>query len=368
VRVLWLIKGLGAGGAERLVVQSAQRRDRSVVDPRVAYLLRHKSALLPELEKADIAPSCLGARASWDPRWIVGLRRLCRAERFDVVHSHSPITTIGARIALRSLPGRDRPRLITTEHNVWDSHARATRRADAATARGDEIHLAVSEAVRASMPVRLRSTTRVIQYGVDVDAVRAAAPSREAGRRALGVGPDEVLIGTVANLRTTKGYPDLLVAAAKVLANGSDMRFVALGQGPMEQELREQADRLGLGERFRFLGYRPDAVDVMAAFDIFCLPSRHEGLPVALMEALVLGIPVVATDVGGTGEIVTDGREAVLVPPGDPERLAAALIALVGDPERRRQMATAGRSRGDDLDVGRAIREVEAVYREQGAR
>jgi glycosyltransferase involved in cell wall biosynthesis len=372
VRVLWLIKGLGAGGAERLVLHSAQRRDRNVVDPRVAYLLRHKSALLPELEQADIAASCLGARASWDPRWIVGLRRLCRAERFDVVHSHSPITTIGARIALRSLPRRVRPRLVTTEHNVWDSHATATRRADAATARGDEIHLAVSEAVRDSMPERLRAKTRVIQYGVDVEAVQAAAPGREAGRRALGVGPDEVLIGTVANLRATKGYPDLLVAAAKVLANGSpnasDVRFVALGQGPMEQELREQAARLGLGDRFRFLGYRPDAVEVMAAFDIFCLPSLHEGLPVALMEALVLGIPVVATDVGGTGEIVTDGRDAVLVPPGDPERLAAALIALVGDPERRRRIGAAGRTRGEDLDVGRAIREVEAVYREGGGR
>ncbi|MDQ1385878.1 MAG: hypothetical protein QOG65_3257 [Actinomycetota bacterium] len=364
-RVLWLIKGLGAGGAERLVVHSARRRDRNVVKPQVAYLLAHKRALLGELAETEVSATCLGARASWDPRWIVGLRRLCRAERFDVVHSHSPITTIGARIALRSIPRRDRPRLVTTEHNVWASHAAVTRRADAATARGDEVHLAVSEAVRASMPDRLRSSTRVIQYGVDVAAIRAAAPGRDEVRRSLGVASDQVLIGTVANLRATKGYPDLLAAAAKVLPRTTGVRFVALGQGPMQQALHEQAARLGLGERFRFLGYRSDAIAVMAAFDIFCLASLHEGLPVALMEALVLGIPVVATDVGGTGEIVTDGREAVLVPAGEPDRLAAALIALVDDPARRREMAAAAHTRGDALDVGRAIRDVEAVYREE---
>jgi glycosyltransferase involved in cell wall biosynthesis len=290
---------------------------------------------------------------------------MLRAERFDVVHSHSPITTIGARIALRTIPHRDRPRLVTTEHNVWDSHAPATRRADAATARGDEIHLAVSEAVRASMPARLRSSTRVIQYGVDVAAVRAAAPGRDEVRRSLGVAPHEVLIGTVANLRATKGYPDLLAAAAQVIARTTGVRFVALGQGPMRQELLDQTDRLGLGDCFRFLGYRSDAVEVMAAFDIFCLASLHEGLPVALMEALVLGIPVVATDAGGTGEIVTDGREGVLVSPAAPDQLAAALVALVNDPARRLAMAAAARTRGDALDVGRAIRDVEAVYREE---
>jgi glycosyltransferase involved in cell wall biosynthesis len=183
-------------------------------------------------------------------------------------------------------------------------------------------------------------------------------------RRSLGIASDEVLIGTVANLRVTKGYPDLLAAAAKVLHRSTGVRFVALGQGPMQQALHEQAAKLGLGEHFRFLGYRSDAVDVMAAFDVFCLASRHEGLPVALMEALVLGIPVVATDVGGTAEIVTDGREAVLVPAGEPDRLAAALTALVDDPARRREMAAAAHARGDALDVGRAIRDVEAVYRE----
>ena len=132
----------------------------------------------------------------------------------------------------------------------------------------------------------------------------------------------------------------------------------------MESELHDLAAQLGLGDRFRFLGYRSDAVEVMAGFDVFCLASHHEGLPIALMEALVLGLPVVATRVGGIAEIVTDGREAILVPPGKPESLADALLALVDDPARRLEMAARARTRGDTLEVTGAVRAVEAVYRE----
>jgi glycosyltransferase involved in cell wall biosynthesis len=101
----------------------------------------------------------------------------------------------------------------------------------------------------------------------------------------------------------------------------------------------------------------------MSAFDIFCLASHHEGLPIALMEALVLGLPVVATDVGGIAELVTDGRDAVLVPAGEARRLADALTALARDPARRAEMSCRARVRGDSLDAVPAIREVEALYR-----
>jgi glycosyltransferase involved in cell wall biosynthesis len=139
---------------------------------------------------------------------------------------------------------------------------------------------------------------------------------------------------------------------------------VAVGRGPLEHELRDQAARLGLGDRFTFLGYREDALRVMSAFDVFCLPSHHEGLPVALMEALALGLPVVATRVGGVAEVVTDGEEAVLVPPSQPARLAGALVALARDPQRRALMAKAATVRSDAFDAPRSVHEVEAVYRE----
>ena len=362
--VLWLIKGLGAGGAERLLVEQARHRDPGLVAPAVAYLLPGKSDLAACVDAAGCRPiRCLGARSSWDPRWVFRLRRMLRSDHFDLIHIHSPLVAVGARLAVLTLPRSHRPRIVVTEHNVWASHAPLTRTADRLTAGRGEIHLAVSDAVQATLPPAIRARSRVVRYGIDTAAVRARA-ARPAARAELGAGADEIVIGTVANLRATKGYPDLLVAARRVVDRVPAARFVAAGRGPLETELREQQARLGLGDRFAFLGFRPDAVRVMSAFDVFCLPSHHEGLPVALMEALALGLPVVATRVGGVAELVTDGVDAVLVPAGEPAALADALVALAQDPARRAAMSRAACARADALDATAAVRAIEAVYRE----
>ena len=183
-------------------------------------------------------------------------------------------------------------------------------------------------------------------------------------RDSLGVPAGALVVGTVANLRVTKGYPDLLHAARTVLDALECVHFVSVGRGPLEPELRAMHAQLGLGDRFQLLGHRPDAVRVMSAFDVFCLPSHYEGLPVALMEAVALGLPVVATRVGGLAELVTDGREAVLVPPRRPEQLAEALLALLRDPSRRAEMSRCALQTAETLEIEHTVREVEAVYRE----
>jgi glycosyltransferase involved in cell wall biosynthesis len=231
-----------------------------------------------------------------------------------------------------------------------------------------EVHLAVSAAVLDSMPARLQAHSRVVRYGIDAAEVRRHAPDRAEVRRSLGIGADEVVIGTVANLRATKGYPDLLQAAATVIRETDSVRFISIGRGPLEGELRAQHTQLGLGGRFEFLGFRADAVHLMSAFDVFCLASHHEGLPIALMEALALGLPVVATRVGGIEEVVTDGREAVLVAPHRPDLLAAALLALIRDPDRRSEMAQRAWERGESLDAKSTVATIESVYREPATR
>jgi glycosyltransferase involved in cell wall biosynthesis len=362
IRVLWLIKGLGPGGAERLVVSSARQRS-DHIHAEVAFLLPHKQALVPELEALGVQPVCLGSARALDPRWLLRLRRRLRDAPVDIVHVHSPVAAVGARIVVRSLRRSEgRPRLVSTEHNVWSSHNRLTRIANAATSALDDAHLAVSNAVRDSMPRHLRSRTRVIQYGVELQRVRSARSARRSIREELGIDDDHLVIGTVANLRATKGYPDLLMAAKLVADQDDNVSFVAVGQGPMEAELHERHRALGLGNRFRFLGYRADACEVMAAFDIFCLASHHEGLPIALMEAMVLGLPSVATRVGGNAEIIADGDTGILVPPRQPGALAEALLALARDPDRRATMAPAASHRGDELGVEVAIGEIEKIY------
>jgi glycosyltransferase involved in cell wall biosynthesis len=363
LRILWLIKGLAVGGAERLLLLQAGARDRNLVSPTVAYLLPEQSNLVAALAREGVAAHCLGSRSRGDLRWTPALRRLLRDGDFDVVHVHSPLAAIGCRIVVGTLPQHRRPGIVVTEHNVWASHTRATRWADRLTQRRDEVHFAVSSAVRESLPSAVRSRTTVLRHGIDVEAVRSAASARTIMREELGIAPGELLVGTVANLRRTKGYPDLIRAARDVLDTVPNVRFVAVGQGPLERELRALACELGVGDRFELLGHRPDAVPVMSAFDVFCLPSRHEGLPISLMEALALGLPIVATRAGGIGELVSDGGEGLLAPPGRPDCLAHALIRVLRDDGRRSDMARCAYARGAGLGIGQTVNVIETAYR-----
>ena len=368
LRVLWLIKGLGAGGAEQLLVSVANARDRSIAEVDVAYLLPWKDAFAPALVEAGVRVTGLGVTNELDPRWALRLRRLMAEGHYDIVHAHSPYVAGFARLVARSFPPGKRPRVVTTEHNAGATFAFPTRVLNAVTSPLDDATLAVSQEVRDSMPGWRRRRTEVVVHGVDVAAVREAAGARTEMRAALGLEPDEVVIGTIANYREQKDYPTLLAAAADVIGRGLPVRFVAVGQGPLHDEIHARHDALGLGDRFLLLGHRPDAVHVLAACDVFCLSSKWEGLPVALMEALVLGLPVVATAVGGIMEAVANEREALLVRPGSPRELADALARVVADASLRASLARAARERGASFDITRATRRIEALYLEIAAR
>jgi glycosyltransferase involved in cell wall biosynthesis len=364
IRVLWLIKGLGPGGAERLLVSQAGAADLDEFAVSAAYLVPWKDHLVGELGALGVDAVCLDGERELDPRWAWRLRALVRERQIDVVHVHSPYVAAVTRLALRTLPRRHRPALVATEHNRWPRHAPATRLANRLTIGLDDADLAVSGDVRATMSPKVRERVEVVVHGVDLDGVRAQAAERDAVRAELGIGPDEIVIGTVANFRAEKGYDVLVDAAADAVARDARLRFVAVGQGPLEDEVRRRHREAGLGDRFLLTGYRDDAVRVMAAFDIFTLASRHEGLPVSLMDALALGLPVVATRVGGIPEAVDDGVEGLLVPSDDPAALADAYLALGTDDRRRRAMGAAAATRGSDFDIVVAARRIEDIYRE----
>ena len=364
IRVLWLIKGLGPGGAERLLTACAAVRDREAFDYRAAYLLPWKDRLVPELERHEVEVECLDVGDERDVRWARRLRSMLLEKPVDVVHAHSPYAAGIGRLVVRSLPRARRPGLVSTEHNAWSTFGRATRVLNAATSPLDDAVIAVSADVRDSIRGPARRRTEVLVHGVMLEQVRARGARREQAREELGVGPDEVLVATIANYVPKKDYPNLLEAARRVAQRDPSVRFCAVGQGPLERETHELRHRLGLEERVILTGYREDAVGVLAGADIFVLASRFEGLPVALMEALTLGLPVVATAVGGVPEAVDDGVEGLLVAPGRPDRLAKAIAELLGDRPRRKEMSDAARARSEDFDIARAVRRIEAIYRE----
>jgi glycosyltransferase involved in cell wall biosynthesis len=357
-RVLWLIKGLGPGGAERLLVESARFVDRDRFQVRAAYLLPWKDHLVTELEDGGVPVVCLGARRELDPGWVRGLRHLVRAGAIDLVHAHSPVPAIAARTALRG------PAVVTTEHNTWDRYRPVTRRVNALTFGRQRAAIAVSQEVARSFGQRTRPPVHVIANGVDVGRIRERAMPREAARDELGLPPDVPVVGAIGGLTAKKGFVFLVRAARRVLEAVPRARVVIVGLPIDDAPVRAAIAAEGLGEQVVLAGYRPEAARLLPAFDVFALPSLFEGMPVSLLEAMAAGLPSVASRVGGVPEVATDGVDALLVPPADEAELAAALVALLTDDARRSDMGAAARSTAERFSLEETVRRTQDVYDE----
>jgi glycosyltransferase involved in cell wall biosynthesis len=282
------------------------------------------------------------------------------------VHAHLPSAGVGARTAARRL-GAGRPAVVYTEHNTWDRYRGLTRRANARTFGWNDEVIAVSGAVASSIATHGVRVT-VIPNGVDAEGIRRAALPRAEARAALGVPDDAPVVGTVGGITAKKGHVGLVRAARAVIDTHPEACFVFVGLPIDPEPVQAEIARLGLGDAVVMAGYRPDAATLMPAFDVYCLPSRFEGMPVSLLEAMAVGLPSVATAVGGVPEVATDRDDALLVPPDDPDRLAEALIALLGDGERRGRMGERARETAGRHSIEAMVRRTEAVYESAVAR
>ncbi len=355
--MLVFIKGLGIGGAERLIAESAPYWDRERFDYRVAYVLPWKDQLVPELEQHGIEVRCLGSPGGIGPTTLVRLRRMIRQERVDLVHAHLPTTGIAARLA-SPVP------VVYTEHNLADSYRWPTRPLNQLTYRRNRAAIAVSEAVAATI-AGFGAPVHTITNGVSARREEGEAGS---ARRELGITPDRPLIVHVGNIRPHKGHRTLLAMAADLTAHHPEAVVVSIGaeKQPGELEsLRAEALRLGLADRLRFLGRREDARSFIAAADVYVNPADVEGLPVSILEALALRRPVVATAVGGVPSVVRDGLTGLLVEAGDPHSLAAAVERLLRDRQAAAELARRGQELVEqEFGIERMVRAQEAVYRE----
>jgi L-malate glycosyltransferase len=362
IRVLWLIKGLGPGGAERLLVSMAKVADHARFRYEAAYLLRSRNRLAADLESLGVPAVCLDSEGHGGRRWPFRLRRLVLARRYDVVHIHSPFVAGIARLVLHTLPRQWRPAIVYTEHNSWASYQAGTRLLNATTYRLDDAHVAVSDQVVESVWPHLRKDLPMLLHGIALDDLCTAPSDRAETRAELGLGPEHVVMLAAANFRAHKAYPDLLEAARSVCTNEPRARFLIAGQGPLEADMRSHLAAMGVGDRVRILGYRDDVFRLMAAADIFVMSSLYEGLPIAVMEALCSGLPVVATNVGGMPAAVVHGVNGFLVPPRQPEQLADRIRQVVADDRLRAQLAIAAESSRDRYDIRRATQTLEVLY------
>ena len=226
----------------------------------------------------------------------------------------------------------------------------------------------VSEAVRQDL-LRLEISTPdrvvVIPLGLQLEPLLSCESRRGQLRSELGLGEDALLVGIVARLVPIKAHEVFLDAAAHVAAREPLSQFLLVGDGERRAELEALVDRLGLRERVLFLGWREDLDRVLADLDIVALTSRNEGSPVCLIEAMAAARPVVATRVGGVGDVVEDGVTGCLVEIDNSQQMAQAILALFGGPERRVRMGQAGRRRVyPAFGIQRMLGDINRLYQE----
>ena len=291
------------------------------------------------------------------PLGLFGLVGLLREMRPEVVHAHDPHALASALLAARLLRG---PRVLASRRVDFALHGPLSRRKYRACARVIAASRAIARVLEADgLPPDL---LRVVHEGV------ADRPPRAGGREALadlGVPLDAPVVGNVAALVDHKDHPTLLAAASRVVSRRPDVRFVIVGEGERGEALRALARVTGLDTHVVWAGFRDDLDALIPAFSIFCLSSHLEGLGTSLLDAMAFRRPVVATAAGGIVEAVDDGVTGRLVPPRDPEALAAALLELLDDPDRAAQMGLCGRRRFEErFTADRMVAETLAVYAE----
>jgi len=330
----------------------------------VACMVRPDSRLATELPARGLPVVPLPLRDWYEPVTVARLAHWLRRERIDVVHAHNPRDWF---IAVAATAGT-RAVCVGSRHLLRPVHHAPLKRSFLQRLGA---LIAVSGAVRRSA-TGLVAPERLVTVPNGIEVLDPGRAGR-ALRSELGLDPGAPVIGCVARLSPEKGLPDLLQAAALLRARWPRLAVLLVGDAPAGSrhaaELRRRAARLGIEQSVRFCGYRSRADELAAAFDVHVCASLAEPCGLATLEAMASGRPVVATASGGSPELVADGVEGFLVPPGDPVRLAARLDCLLDSPGLRREMGRRGRARVErDFGLALMAERTESVYRDALAR
>lgn len=345
--------GLRYGGAERIV--EAIARDLQAAGDQVTVVATTRDGPIGDaLRAAGIHVQVLGIRSPTDVRVAAKLAKIALARGIELIHSHLAVSDIATAAAGLILPGITR---ITTVHNRGVELDRIKAGLwKRALSRFHRI-LAVSDAVQDSLPLGL--PIQVVRPSlVDPSQPR---PSRAQARASLGIGPDVPVVMAIGRLSPVKGF-DVLARAAKRLQT-PNARVLLIGEGP-------EQDRLTQMGGLTLLGPKDDVDALLPAADILVSPSRSEGFPQVPLHAMAAGLPVVATPVGGTPEIVIDGETGRLVPAEDPFALASALDDLLSHPEQAQALGQAGLQRITDAGFTRKamVEKTRSIYTEVKSR
>ena len=314
-------------------------------------------------------PSLVRRISPWnDLRAFFSMLQLLRRSKPHIVHTHTSKAGILGRLAAWLVRV---PIIIHTPHgHVFYGHfsrpvarlclymermlGRITNHLIALTPQegNDYVTLNVSKA----------NNTSVIHSGVDLSPFRQASRGRARKRKELGISPDALAIGFVGWLLPIKGVNFLVQAMAGVVRDHPKTLLVLVGKGEQENELKKQVENLGLTDKVLFLGWRSDVEEIMACFDLLVLPSLNEGMGRVLVEAMAVGLPIVASNVGGISDLVKDGKNGLLVPPADAQALERAISGLLKDKARRKQLGKAGKKMCRAYSAEAMVEQINNLY------
>jgi glycosyltransferase involved in cell wall biosynthesis len=375
MRVLIVINGLGTGGAERSLAEMLPGFAEREIQTTVACFYRREEGVQDDVI-AD----------GHDVRFIEGkstsgrvraLRALVAQEAIDLVHTQLFESNITGRFAAVGLDTPVLTSLVNTTYgadrrgdpNVARHKLAAVRLIDAWTGRlfTDHFH-AISHAVKAAAVSSLGidpARVTVVERGRDPSRLGVASPGRKAvSRRNLGLAPEVPVLINAGRQEYQKGQVHLLRAMVELRERIPGIVLLVAGrEGHASDELRSLHRELGLGGSVRFLGHREDLPDLLATADLFVFPSLYEGMGGAVIEAMALGLPVVASDIPAMREVLEPGENAVLVTPSDPAALADGVERLLTDPARMERFAQRSRRRFEDrFTLDRIVDRMVALY------
>ena len=362
MRLMHVLFSLQTGGAEHVVLNLARKLNPERYELHVCSL-SGEGELAPEFRRLGVRVHTLIKRSGIDLTLCVTLTRLFRRERIQIVHTHNVAPWLYAGLAAK-LSGAA---LYHTEHSNVFAHQRALLLAERVLAAFTRVIISDSDKVKRQLVERQGIPSRkivTIVNGIETSLFRNEHEAdKEQARRAIGVNGAAPVIGTVGRLAAVKDQQTLLEAFRQIVSHYPEALLLIVGEGPMRQELEDQTRSLGLGAHVKFLGRRSDIPELLRLLDVFVLSSVSEGLPLTVLEAMAAGVPVVATDVGGLCEVVTDRETGLLVPPRSPTHLAAAVVTLLNDHAMRTAIRHMARQRvRTRFDLDQMVQAYEAAY------
>ncbi|MCH8921597.1 MAG: glycosyltransferase [Planctomycetes bacterium] len=354
---------LGSGGSERNIAMICKHIDQGRFRPEV-WTLIEGGDYEHHVRGAGVPIRCLRRGRSYNPFFALYAARQIARSGADVIHAFSPAIAFYAALA-RRLFGLRRP-MIYYEGNSRDLGSSWKISCTHWTAR-QFTHLMANSAASAkhlASKVSNSAEIRVIHNGHATDAWKPDG-QRVAVRGRLGISPDAQLAVFVGRLAEQKRVCDLVDAVGRIVGRYPRLRVIVIGDGPLEAELKQQAQRERLENVILFLGWRSDVPQLLMASDLFVYPSRFDGLANAVIEAALAGLPIVACDADGVRDVVRHDEHALLVPPQHADQFAAAIVDVLENPQQARARAQAAQQHAQQsYAIGSSLEKLVSFYDE----